>query len=105
MHRDGRIQDAVGADLANRPGDRERPCQRQVIRSAANRHPDPTRLHDPRVGQSAPTLAAGETWRDVRDAAVDADALGARGMGYERLDQLALEHLYGVRQLSGGART
>jgi len=28
---------------------------------------------------------------------VDADALGARGMGYERLDQLALEHLYGVR--------
>jgi xylose isomerase len=44
-----------------------------------------------------PTLAPGETWRDVRDAAVDADALGARGMGYERLDQLALEHLYGVR--------
>jgi xylose isomerase len=44
-----------------------------------------------------PTLAAGETWRDVRDADVDADALGARGMGYERLDQLALEHLYGTR--------
>jgi xylose isomerase len=44
-----------------------------------------------------PTLAAGETWRDVRGAAVDADALGARGMGYERLDQLALEHLYGIR--------
>ena len=44
-----------------------------------------------------PTLAAGETWRDVRDATVDADALGARGLGYEHLDQLALEHLYGVR--------
>jgi xylose isomerase len=44
-----------------------------------------------------PTLAAGETWRDVRDSGVDAEALGARGMGYERLDQLALEHLYGVR--------
>ncbi len=46
---------------------------------------------------AAPTLAPGETWRDVRDASVDADALGRRGMGYERLDQLALEHLYGVR--------
>jgi xylose isomerase len=44
-----------------------------------------------------PTLAPGETWRDVRGAAVDAGALGARGMGYERLDQLALEHLYGTR--------
>ncbi len=46
---------------------------------------------------AAPTLAPGETWRDVRDATVDAGALGRRGMGYERLDQLALEHLYGVR--------
>jgi xylose isomerase len=46
---------------------------------------------------SSPTLAPGETWRDVRDAAVDADALGRRGLGYERLDQLAIEHLYGIR--------
>jgi xylose isomerase len=44
-----------------------------------------------------PTLAAGETWRDIRDVSVDTDALAKRGMGYERLDQLALEHLYGVR--------
>ncbi len=36
-----------------------------------------------------PTLAAGETWRDVREVVVDADELGARGMGYEHLDQLA----------------
>jgi xylose isomerase len=51
-----------------------------------------------RVAELAtPTLAPGETWRDVRDATVDADALGRRGMGYERLDQLALEHLYGIR--------
>ncbi len=28
---------------------------------------------------------------------VDADALGARGMHYEHLDQLAMEHLYGIR--------
>jgi xylose isomerase len=48
---------------------------------------------------SAPTMADGETWRDVRAAAssVDVAALARRGMGYERLDQLALEHLYGVR--------
>jgi xylose isomerase len=51
-----------------------------------------------RVAELAiPTLAPGEGWRDVRDFTVDADALGARGMAYEHLDQLALEHLYGVR--------
>ncbi|RJL35501.1 xylose isomerase [Bailinhaonella thermotolerans] len=44
-----------------------------------------------------PTLAEGETWRDVREIDVDVDALAARGMAFERLDQLALEHLYGVR--------
>jgi xylose isomerase len=33
----------------------------------------------------------------VQDATADADALGRRGMAYEHLDQLALEHLYGVR--------
>src|SRR5487761_564137 len=46
---------------------------------------------------SQPTLADGETWRDVRDVEIDADGLAARGLGYERLDQLALEHLYGIR--------
>jgi xylose isomerase len=45
----------------------------------------------------SPTLDTGETWRDVHDASADAGALGQRGLGYERLDQLALEHLYGVR--------
>ncbi|HEY1319742.1 MAG TPA: TIM barrel protein, partial [Streptosporangiaceae bacterium] len=44
-----------------------------------------------------PTLAAGETWRDVRGFTPDVEALAARGMAFERLDQLALEHLYGVR--------
>jgi xylose isomerase len=44
-----------------------------------------------------PTLAPGETWQDVRGATADIDALAARGMAYEYLDQLALEHLYGVR--------
>ena len=33
----------------------------------------------------------------MRDITVDADALGRSGMGYEHLDQLAMEHLYGIR--------
>ena len=45
----------------------------------------------------SPTLAPGETWRDVRESAADVDTLAKRGLAYEHLDQLALEHLYGVR--------
>ena len=40
---------------------------------------------------------AGETWADVAGFTPDIEALAARGMAFERLDQLALEHLYGVR--------
>jgi xylose isomerase len=55
-------------------------------------------LAEARVDQLAlPTLGRGESWRDVRDFAPDIEGLGARGMAFERLDQLALEHLYGVR--------
>ena len=46
---------------------------------------------------AVPTLADGETWRDIVDFAPDTDALGERGMAFEQLDQLALEYLYGVR--------
>jgi xylose isomerase len=46
---------------------------------------------------SQPTLAQGESWRDVREVSIDIDAYANRGLGYEHLDQLALEHLYGVR--------
>jgi xylose isomerase len=50
------------------------------------------------VGQlGSPTLAPGETWRDIREATADTDALGRRGLAYEHLDQIALEYLYGVR--------
>jgi xylose isomerase len=50
------------------------------------------------VGDLAtPTLAAGETWRDVAGFTPDIETLAARGLAYEHLDQLALEHLYGVR--------
>ncbi|MEU9024859.1 xylose isomerase [Actinomadura sp. NPDC048394] len=46
---------------------------------------------------AVPTLADGEDWRSVRDASPDIEALATRGAAFERLDQLALEHLYGVR--------
>jgi xylose isomerase len=55
-------------------------------------------LRDARVDDLAkPTLEAGETWESVRDFTPDIDALAGRGMAFERLDQLALDHLYGVR--------
>jgi xylose isomerase len=49
-----------------------------------------------------PTLAAGETLADLladRSAYedFDADGLAARGMAFEALDQLAMDHLTGVR--------
>ncbi|MFL6100079.1 MAG: xylose isomerase [Actinomycetales bacterium] len=51
-----------------------------------------------RVDQLAvPTVAPGETLAEVRVEAFDPDAAAARGMAFEHLDQLALEHLYGVR--------
>ena len=43
------------------------------------------------------SLAAGESVADLRAESFDPDAAAERGMGFERLDQLALEHLYGVR--------
>ena len=50
-----------------------------------------------RFHAGSPTLADGETWRDVREARADVDTLAQRGLAYEHLDQLALEYLYGVR--------
>jgi xylose isomerase len=46
---------------------------------------------------SLPTLSEDETWRDIQRYAPDLTALGERGMAFERLDQLALEYLYGTR--------
>jgi xylose isomerase len=55
-------------------------------------------LADARVDELAvPTLAAGETLADVRAESHDVAGLAARGMAFERLDQLAMEHLMGVR--------
>lgn len=51
-----------------------------------------------RVGELAtPTLGDGETLDALWAERFDIDALAARGMGFERLDQLAMEHLLGAR--------
>ena len=55
-------------------------------------------LADARVPELfEPTLAAGESIADLRAESHDIEALAARGMAFERLDQLAMEHLLGVR--------
>ena len=46
---------------------------------------------------SVPTLTAAETWKDLEKDSIDVEAAGARGYGYEKIDQLALEHLMGVQ--------
>jgi xylose isomerase len=51
-----------------------------------------------RVDQlGVPTLGSGESLADLRAEPFDPEAAAARGMAFEQLDQLALEHLYGVR--------
>jgi xylose isomerase len=55
-------------------------------------------FRDARVDQlSTPTLAEGETVQTLRDEPFDPEEAARRGMAFEQLDQLALEHLYGVR--------
>ena len=59
-------------------------------------------LKDARLDELAqPSMADGESIADLRadldGGSFDPDAAGRRGMAFERLDQLALEHLYGVR--------
>ncbi|MFM7893830.1 MAG: xylose isomerase, partial [Actinomycetota bacterium] len=55
-----------------------------------------------RVGElSTPTLTSGETWKDIiandTIANFDVNAAGAKGYGFVRLQQLAVEHLMGAR--------
>ena len=55
-------------------------------------------LEAAKVGELAvPTLAEGESLDALRNEAHDPVALGERGLQFERLDQLAMEHLLGVR--------
>ncbi len=51
------------------------------------------RLHE----LAQPTLGEGESLDALRAEEFDPDAAAARGLAYEALDQLALEHLLGVR--------
>jgi len=44
-----------------------------------------------------PTLGEGESLADLRAASYDVEGLATRSVGQEALDQLALEHLLGVR--------
>ncbi|WP_017577913.1 xylose isomerase [Nocardiopsis kunsanensis] len=46
---------------------------------------------------SEPTLGAGESLSELMAEEIDLDVVGERGYHFERLDQLALEHLFGVR--------
>ena len=48
-------------------------------------------------GLAEPTLAKGETWKDLTKDVFDVEAAGKRGYGYEAVDQLALEHLMGLK--------
>ena len=55
-------------------------------------------MKESRIDQlEVPTLAKGETWKDLANSSFDVELAGARGYGYEKLDQLALEHLMGVK--------
>jgi xylose isomerase len=44
-----------------------------------------------------PTLGSGETLSALRAESFDVEAAGVRGMAFEKLDQLALDYLYGIR--------
>jgi xylose isomerase len=47
---------------------------------------------------ATPTLRPGETIDDLRaDEVFDPEATARRGRGYERLDQLVIDYLLGVR--------
>jgi len=55
-------------------------------------------LADARVAQlSVPTLGAGESLADLRAEELDIAEAAGRGAQVEKLDQLALEHLFGTR--------
>ena len=43
-----------------------------------------------------PTVASGESWKDIANENFDVEAAGKRSYHYEELDQLALEYLIGV---------
>ncbi len=77
------------------------PCSPSSPRRAAAFRADPRVIEAMKAsnipGLNESTLGAGETWRDLAKDSFDVEAAGARGYGYELVDQLALEHLMGVK--------
>ncbi len=80
-------------------------CMRNylILREKARRSA-PTPRCRRRCAPPASTSWPSRRWARARPGAScrrrelpDVEALGARGMAFEHLDQLALEHLYGVR--------
>ena len=58
-------------------------------------------LEAARVAELAvPTLGEGETLEELRKATYDPEALAARGLGFEYLDQLAMDHLLGESRIT-----
>ena len=47
-------------------------------------------------GLAEPTMASGETWKDLAKDSFDVESAGKRAYGYELVDQLAMEHLMGL---------
>ncbi len=45
-----------------------------------------------------PTLSSSESWKDIELDSIDVESAATRGYGYEKIDQLALEHLMGVHE-------
>ena len=79
-------------------------CMRNYLilreRAAAFRVDPEVRAALDRAGVTSlaePTLAAGETLATVREESFDIAAMAAHGFAFEALDQLAMDHLLGVR--------
>lgn len=72
-------------------------------------HADPEVRQAPAAARvdavDVPTMAEEETWRVIAGLTVDSDRPGERGMAFEHLDQLALEHLDGVGVMWERTRT
>ena len=81
-------------------------CARRCRRSAPTPRCRPPWRRPRSPSWPSRPLGEGEGWKQLLDWPLpDLEALAARGAGVEHLDQLALEHLYGVRADRGVSRS